>query len=53
MIFSMMATTLLVAPTVIVLADLFATILGWTAMFGRRIIVVSNCASSVASACDT
>ena len=49
---SMMSATCEVARTVIVLAVLFAMITGATGICGTRMIVVTVCDSSWASACE-
>ncbi len=52
MTFSRIPTTALVARTVMVLAVLLAMIAGCTEIPGSRMIVLSVCEASVASACD-
>ncbi len=52
MTFSRICTTFAAARTVIVFAVLLGTIAGCTLMPGSRMIVLSICVSSVASACE-
>ena len=50
---SMISTTGAEARTVMVLAVLLAAMRGWIAICGARMTVLTSCASSVASACET